>query len=107
MLRGATSIVRRALCTLAIAALLALPSGARADETEVDPADTSGDIGFKIFDATIMRPSSALSIVVGAVFLVPASIMALPTGRSGVREAYDVFLGYPVDYTFRRPLGQE
>jgi hypothetical protein len=86
-----------------------MPSGARAQkaEVEVDPGSTSKDLGFRIFDVTMLRTSGALSLLVGAVLLVPVSIMTLPTGRSGVKEGYDLFVGYPWYYTFERPLGEE
>ena len=108
MPRSAASILGRVLCTLAIAAFLAMPGGARAqDETEVDPPEQSSDIGFKVFDVAMLRTSGALSLIVGAGLLIPAAIMAAPGGRSAMEESYDLFVAYPYEYTFVRPLGDE
>jgi hypothetical protein len=100
----------------AIAALLMLgdarPSAA---EWEWD-----GSVPQKILsttvDLSIVRPLSALRAGVGAILLVPAAILASPacgvnlvsgTDCGPVFEApYDVLLGEPAEYAFRRKIGE-
>jgi hypothetical protein len=107
MLRSFSSIARVASITLALIALLGTSGPARAQQAEGGAEGRSADIGYKIFDAVLLRPVGAIGVLVGAVYLVPASLMALPDGRENVSDAYDYFLGDSLYDTFRRPLGEE
>ena len=67
-------------------------------------------------DVTIVRPLAAVRAVFGAVLLVPAAILASPacvvnlfTGedcRPVFEAPYDILLGEPAEYAFRRKLGE-
>ena len=67
-------------------------------------------------DVTIVRPLAAVRAIFGAILLVPASILASPacvmnlfTGedcRPVFEAPYDVLVGEPVEYAFRRKLGE-
>ncbi len=57
-------------------------------------------------DAVLVRPLAALRVVVGAMFFLPASLLASPSGREGIDGAYDIFLAEPIEYAFRRELGE-
>ena len=59
----------------------------------------------KGFDATLVRPVAAIRVVMGAMFFLPASVLASPSGREGFNGAYDIFLAEPVEYAFKRELG--
>ena len=96
-----------AMAAIALMVLLTMSSGARAQASMDREGGSSASVGAKIFDVTLLRTSGALTVVVGAVYLIPASIMTLPSGRSAVREAYDLFVGDAVQYTFRRDLGED
>ncbi len=56
-------------------------------------------------DAVIVRPISFVRIMVGAGLFVPAALLAAPGGRESVDDVFDTFLRQPVEYTFRRELG--
>lgn len=57
-------------------------------------------------DAVLVRPIAAIRVVIGGIFFLPASLLASPTGREGISGAYDIFLVEPIDYAFRRKLGE-
>ena len=59
-----------------------------------------------------MRFGGFVRVVVGSVFLVPATIfsaLAMPFERNPdvFRENADLYVLEPFDYTFRRPLGED
>lgn len=57
-------------------------------------------------DATLVRPLAAIRVVMGAMFFLPASLLSAPSGREGFNGAYDIFLAEPIEYAFRRELGE-
>ena len=57
-------------------------------------------------DIVIVRPLSYLRLAVGAVFAIPAALLASPNGREGVSEAFDIFVVQPANYAFDRELGE-
>ncbi len=59
----------------------------------------------KGLDAVLIRPLAAARVVVGAAFLIPASLFASPGGLDSIRAAYEVLVDEPVEYAFRRELG--
>lgn len=60
----------------------------------------------KGIDIALVRPLSAARVVVGAILFLPASLMSAPSGQEGFSGAYDIFLAEPVEYAFRRELGE-
>jgi hypothetical protein len=63
------------------------------------------DATAKGVDALFVRPLAAIRVAVGAVFMVPASLFAAPGGRETLDAAYEVLLEQPIEYAFRRELG--
>lgn len=84
------------LLAMSLAILSLSPDGAKAQST------TTSD---RIFDAVVMRPLGALSVIGGSVLFIPAAIVAVPSGKDGIDEAWEIFVDAQVESTFRRPLG--
>lgn len=63
------------------------------------------EVAAKVVDAVIVRPLAALRVGVGAVFFVPGSLLASPSGKEGINTAYDVLIAAPMEYAFDRELG--
>jgi hypothetical protein len=59
--------------------------------------------GPQIFDAVVLRPLGAGAALAGAGFFLIAA--PLTWYSEGVGAVWDVFVMEPVDFTFRRPLG--
>jgi hypothetical protein len=57
-------------------------------------------------DAVLVRPLAAIRVVMGAMFFLPASLLAAPSGREGFSGAYEIFLQEPANYAFTRELGE-
>jgi hypothetical protein len=77
-------------------------------KAETQPAAAASNrrsVGSKIFDCAVLRPFGFAATILGAVFFVPAAALAAPSGAAGVQPAWDVFVGAPVENTFKRPLG--
>ena len=103
---------------LAAAAALAMvgharPSAAAAWVWEGSTAQKYVSIGV---DMTVVRPLAALRAGIGAVLFVPAAILASPACAVNaandedcgpVYEApYEVLIGEPAEYAFRRKMGE-
>ncbi|WP_124330370.1 hypothetical protein [Desulfonema ishimotonii] len=89
-----------------IAAMLAVPLGtsAMAQDSQVPISDESGTTpGYMTVDALLMRPFGLGAILIGSVAFVVALPFSAATG--GTRDAYEMLIKSPVDYTFKRPLG--
>ena len=56
-------------------------------------------------DALVVRPLATVRVVAGALFFLPASLFSSPSGREGFNGAYDIFIAEPIEYAFRRKLG--
>ena len=115
----------------AIAALLLLPIPVHADDIEPEPyveenlepepkaeaeeapateiaaasASTGPGVGSKIFDCIFLRPFGFARTILGGALFVPAVALAAPGGAENIEEAWDLFVGVPVEDTFKRPLG--
>ena len=99
----------------AIAALLMVVSHAQPSRAEWD-----GSVGQKILltgvDMSIVRPLSALRVGAGAILFVPAAILASPACavnaingtecRSVFEAPYELLVTEPVEYAFKRKLGE-
>lgn len=67
-------------------------------------------------DVTIVRPLSAVRAGIGAILMVPAAILASPACfvnlfkgedcRPVFEAPYDVLIGEPAEYAFRRKMGE-
>jgi hypothetical protein len=88
--------------SLVVAALTAAMAGESVLADEQLPKDRAG--GDMFMDAVFVRPMGLIAIVGGAA----AFVVALPfTVFSGsVGTSADELVKKPIDYTFRRPLGQ-
>lgn len=102
--RSLPRILPRIASGLIFAMTLSLlqPGVAAAFEWEGSRAE---DATAKAVDAVLIRPLAAVRVVVGAVFLVPAAFFASPGGMEGWQGAYDVLFDAPVEYAFKRDLG--
>jgi hypothetical protein len=94
----------RVLTATLIAALL-VPAHAGAQDRD-DAASKAQEYATKGFDAVIIRPLALSAVVVGAAFFVPAAIISAPGGLTPIREAWEHFVLAPVNFVFRRPLGE-
>ncbi len=114
----------------AVAALLLLPLSVQADgiepepyvEAEVEPepeveasveneaesvaTSDAPNFGSKLFDCMVLRPFGFATALVGGAFFLPAALLASPNGADGIKGASEVFVASPVEYTFKRPLGE-
>ena len=92
----------RFLIALAASLILmsATPSMAEFEGSKAEQVLASG------FDAVLVRPIAAARVVVGAMFFLPATFISAPSGREGFDGAYDVFLAEPIEFAFRRELGE-
>ena len=88
--------------SLVVAALTAAMAGQSVLANEQLPSDRAG--GDMFLDVVGARPAGLIAIVAGSV----AFVVALPfTVFSGsVGASADELVKKPIDYTFRRPLGQ-
>lgn len=101
---------------ISLAAIAALSIGTHARPSQAADEDSVGQrIVSTGIDMTLVRPLAALRAGIGAVLFVPAAILASPAcavnaingeGCGPVFEApYEVLVGEPVEYAFRRELG--
>jgi hypothetical protein len=99
---------RNAVLILSLTFAMASPARAGAEDvsaTESPARVSAGDVFFRGFDAVIVRPVSAVRMLVGAVLFFPLSELSLIGGLDNAREGFDVFVATPARYTFTRPLG--
>ncbi len=89
---------RRFLAVLAIATVTALPVMAE----EQLPADRRG--GDMALDLILARPIGLLSVVGGSVLFVVS--LPFTISSSSMDTAAEEFVTKPIEYTFKRPLGQ-
>jgi len=57
------------------------------------------------FDVLIVRPLGLVVVPVGVAAFIPAALLTAPNGKDSLKEALDYFVTSPVNYVFRRPLG--
>ena len=91
----------RAFACLAAATLLlsASPSTAAWEGSRGEDALAKG------VDALIVRPLASARVVIGAIMFLPAALLSSPSGKEGFDIAYDTLIAEPVEYAFRRELG--
>lgn len=92
------SRLKKTLAVLAVAVVTALPAMAE----EQLPAERRG--GDMAFDLVLARPIGLLSIIGGSVLFVVSLPFTIPSGS--MDAAAVEFVKQPIDYTFKRPLGQ-
>lgn len=91
------TFLKRFLTVVTMSASLAGPGYA------ADPGpDPGGDIA--VLDLLVARPIGLLSVVGGAAVFVVALPFTIPSGS--VDAAANELVRKPIDYTFKRPLGQ-
>jgi ribose/xylose/arabinose/galactoside ABC-type transport system permease subunit len=88
--------------SLAIAALTAAMAGQSVLANEQLPKDRAG--GDMFLDAVFARPIGLIAIVAGSTAFVVALPFTLISGS--VNSSADELVKKPIDYTFKRPLGQ-
>ena len=88
--------------SLAVAALTAAMVGQAVPANEQLPRDRAG--GDMVLDAVFVRPMGLVAIVAGSVAFVVALPFTLLSGSVGTSA--DELVKKPIDYTFKRPLGQ-
>ena len=88
--------------SLVIAALTAAVAGQSIAGNEQLPKDRAG--GDMFLDAVFARPMGLVAIVAGSVGWVVALPFTIFSGSVG--SSADEMIKKPVEYTFRRPLGQ-
>lgn len=92
------SPMKRFLAVLAIAMVTALPAMA---EEQLPEERRGGDMAI---DMVLARPIGLLSVIGGSVLFVVSLPFTIPSGS--VDAAADELVRKPINYTFRRPLGQ-
>lgn len=90
---------KRFLAVLAMAAVMAVPAMA---EEQLPAERQGGDMVF--WDLALARPIGLLGIIGGSVAFVVALPFTIPSGS--VDKAADELVKKPINYTFKRPLGQ-
>jgi len=88
--------------SLVVAALTAAMVGQAVPANEQLPRDRAG--GDMVLDAVFVRPMGLVAIVAGSVAFVVALPFTLLSGSVG--SSADELVKKPIDYTFKRPLGQ-
>jgi hypothetical protein len=88
--------------SLAVAALTVAMVGQAVPGNEQLPKDRAG--GDMFLDAFFARPIGLVAIVAGSVAFVVALPFTLLSGS--VDSSADELVKKPIDYTFKRPLGQ-
>ncbi|HEV8261382.1 MAG TPA: hypothetical protein VGQ19_11575 [Burkholderiales bacterium] len=88
--------------SLAVAALTAAMVGQAVPANEQLPSDRAG--GDMVLDAVFVRPIGLVAVVAGSVVFVIALPFTLLSGSVG--SSADELVKKPIDYTFKRPLGQ-
>lgn len=103
---------RRLFLSVLTGVLLAqAPGMALAEEPARSTADAVSDAAAIGVDVVLLRPLGFVRFVVGVVAMVPISVIdtiALPYHMDdGVyRENYERLIADPVDYVFKRPIGE-
>lgn len=59
----------------------------------------------KAYDALLIRPLATARVILGTALMIPASIFSAPSGMEGLQASYDTLIDAPVEYAFRRELG--
>ena len=57
-------------------------------------------------DVVIVRPISLVRAAMGMVLVIPAALLAAPGGQESIDEVLQVFIVEPVNYVFRRRIGE-
>ncbi len=101
-------IIRRAVVLLMIAIFVAVPLGTSAfawtaedNSSQNETAEVSG--GKIFFDAVLIRPFGLVATIIGSVAYVVSYPFAWTTGDT--RKTYEKLIKDPVDYTFKRHIG--
>lgn len=89
---------KRFLAVLAISAITALPAMA---EDQLPAERRGGDMAI---DLVLARPIGLLSVIGGSVLFVVSLPFTIPSGS--MDAAADELVKKPINYTFKRPLGQ-
>ena len=89
----------KALITLSAILLFNLPAMAEPERT-VNREDNS----LVILDIVAARPTGLAIVTAGAVLYAVTLPFSLPGGHAS--DAWDKLVGKPVDFTFKRPLGE-
>lgn len=89
---------KRFLAVLAISAITALPVMA---EDQLPAERRGGDMAI---DLVLARPIGLLSVIGGSVLFVVSLPFTIPSGS--MDAAADELVKKPINYTFKRPLGQ-
>ncbi len=63
-------------------------------------------VGSKIYDCAVLRPFGFAATILGAVFFVPAAVLASASGTENVEAAWEIFVVAQFKNTFTRPLGE-
>ena len=92
------SRLKRFVAVMAISLVTATPAIAE----EQLPAERRG--GDMAFDLVLARPIGLLSIIGGSVLFVVSLPFTIPSGS--MDAAADELVKKPIEYTFKRPLGQ-
>lgn len=92
-----------AICLIAALMVVPFHSAAFAQSSEYleEERDVTG--GTIAFDALLMRPAGLIATVVGSVAFVVAWPFSAMTGET--KKTYEKLIKEPVDYTFKRKMG--
>lgn len=90
--------VRHSVAVLLLAVVISLAGAVRPAE-----AVSATEIAAATYDVMLLRPVNAIALVLGSVFFVASVPFVAPF--VGVRNAWDVFVYAPYEYTFERDIG--
>jgi hypothetical protein len=83
------------------AAAPAAPQALAPEQVEAEPLNPAA----AAFDVLIVRPFGLVVVPVGVAAFIPAALLTAPNGLDSLQSALDYFVIGPVNYVFRRPLG--
>jgi len=89
-----------------IAAVVALALLGWAGPAASDEAVDGPSMMDRGFDAVVLRPLGAATLLLGSAVALPAIALAAPGGEEGIDNAYDVFVRTPWDNLVNAPLGR-
>ncbi len=89
----------KALITLSVILLFNLPAMAEPERTV-----NRGDDSLILFDIIAARPTGLVIVAAGALLYAVTLPFSLYGGHKS--DAWDKLVGKPIDFTFKRPLGE-
>ena len=104
--RIATASLAASVTACLATSVLAASPAAAFDMPEINwEGSRAQDVSMKTLDVLIVRPLATARVLVGSILFVPTAIASLPMGEEGVSGAHEVFIEIPMEYAFKREMG--